>query len=117
MPKYHQVSKVFAVRTVNRDKEYLLIWKGYGSKADSLVKEEDDNSAIKNYAASSLQGKLIARMNFLFLVLCCSNLFSSIHSSQGKSSKLSGMRDGAEVVYENFSGKRLRQTNNREGSS
>ena len=45
MPKYHQVSKVFAVRTVNRDKEYLLIWKGYGSKADSLVKEEDDNSA------------------------------------------------------------------------
>ena len=67
MPKYHQVSKVFAVRTVNRDKEYLLIWKGYGSKADSLVKEEDDNSAIKNYAASSLQGKLIARMNFFFI--------------------------------------------------
>ena len=67
MPKYHQVSKVFAVRTVNRDKEYLLIWKGYGSKANSLVKEEDDNSAIKNYAASSLQGKLIARMNFVFI--------------------------------------------------
>ena len=67
MPKYHQVSKVLAVRTVNRDKEYLLIWKGYGSKADSLVKEEDCNSAIKNCAASSLEGELIARMNFVFI--------------------------------------------------
>ena len=93
MPKYYQVSKVLAVRTVNVDKEYLLRWKGYGSKADSWVKEEDCNNAIKNCAASSLEGELIVRMNFVFIFSSCSNLFSSIHSSQEKGSKLSGMRD------------------------
>ena len=81
MPKYYQVSKVLAVRTVNGDKEYLLRWKGYGSKADSWVKEEDCNSAIKNYAALSLEGELIVRMNFVFssllflLVVTCFLLF------------------------------------------
>ena len=120
MPKYYQVSKVLAVRTVNGDKEYLLRWKGYGSKADSCVKEEDCNSAIKNCAALSLEGELIVRMNFVFssllflLVVTCFLLFIP---ARKKSSKLSGTRDWAEVVYENCSGKRLRQTNNRVGSS
>ena len=94
MPKYYQVSKVLAVRTVNGDKEYLLRWKGYGSKADSWVKEEDCNNAIKNCAASSLEGELIVRMNFVFIF--SSLLFKLVffYSFQpGKSSKLSGMRD------------------------
>lgn len=57
MAKYFQVSKVLAVRSVDGHKEYKVRWKGFGSKDDSWVREEDCNSAIKNYAQSSLKGK------------------------------------------------------------
>lgn len=57
MAKYFQVSKALAVRSVDGHKEYKVRWKGFGSKDDSWVREEDCNRAIKNYAQSSLKGK------------------------------------------------------------
>ena len=58
MSKYYKVSKVLAVRSVDGRKEYRVRWSGFGSAADSWVKEEDCNNAIKNYGQSSLNGKL-----------------------------------------------------------
>jgi len=57
--KYYKVSKVLAVRSIDGRKEYQVRWRGFGSAADSWVKEEDCNRAIKNYGQSSLHGKLI----------------------------------------------------------
>lgn len=59
MSKYYKVSKVLAVRSIDGRKEYRVRWRGFGSAADSWVKEEDCNSTIKNYGQSSLNGKLI----------------------------------------------------------
>ena len=47
MSKYYKVSKVLAVRSIDGRKEYRVRWRGFGSAADSWVKEEDCNSAIK----------------------------------------------------------------------
>ena len=57
MSKYYEVTKILAVRLIDRNKQYLVRWKGFGSKDDTWVPEEDCNSAIKNYARSSLKGK------------------------------------------------------------
>ena len=99
MPKYYEVSKVLAVRTVDGHKEYLLRWKGYGSRADSWVRENDCNSAIKNFAATTIEGELIvsqlrmtARMSLiLFGVYSKSYLFSFVYFSQAKNRQLLGV--------------------------
>ena len=57
MSKYYEVTKILAVRSIDGNKQYLVRWKGFGSKDDTWVPEEDCNSAIKNYARSSLKGK------------------------------------------------------------
>lgn len=56
MSKFYKVSKILSVRSVDGRKEYKVRWKGFGSDKDSWVKEEDCNSAIRNYARSSLKG-------------------------------------------------------------
>lgn len=53
-PKYYRFSKVLAKRTVNEQREYLLRWKGYGSGAESWVREEDCNSAVKKTLPAQL---------------------------------------------------------------
>lgn len=57
MSKYYEVAKILAVRSVDGRKEYRVRWKGFGSKDDTWVQEDDCNSAMKNYARSSLKGK------------------------------------------------------------
>ena len=57
MSKYYEVTKILAVRAIDGNKQYLVRWKGFGSKDDTWVPEEDCNSAMKNYARSSLKGK------------------------------------------------------------
>lgn len=76
MSKYYSVSKVLNVRTVNGQKEYLLRWKGYGSGADTWVREEDCNSAIKNFAGSTLEGEYTLRIFLILSVIHCkANVF------------------------------------------
>ena len=50
--KYYEVSKIVAVCSVDGRKEYRVRWKG-----DTWVPEQDCNSAMKNYAQSSLKGE------------------------------------------------------------
>ena len=60
MSKYYKVSKGLALKSVEGQNEYRERWRGFESAADSLVNEEDCNSAIKIYGQSSLSnGKLI----------------------------------------------------------
>ena len=57
MSKYYEVAKILAVRSIDGSKEYRVRWKGFGSKDDTWVQEDDCNSAMKNYARSSLKGE------------------------------------------------------------
>ena len=85
MPKYYSVSKVLNVRTVNGQKEYLLRWKGYGSGADSWVREEDCNSAVKKFAGSTLEGEYILRIFLVpFVIHCEPNFFPPFISAREK---------------------------------
>ena len=60
MSKYYKVSKVLAAGSIEGRKEYRERWRGFERAADSWLKEEDCNSAIKNCGQSSLSnGKLI----------------------------------------------------------
>ena len=68
MSKYYEVAKILAVRSVDGNKEYRVRRKGFGSKDDTWVPEGVCNSAIKNYARSSLKGQWIAtKTNLLYL--------------------------------------------------
>ena len=56
--KYGAVRKlcqILAVRSIDGRKEYRVRWKGFGSKDYTWVQEDDCNSAMKNYARSSLK--------------------------------------------------------------
>ena len=43
-----EVAKILAVRSIDGRKEYLDRWKGFGSKGDAWVPENDCNSTMKN---------------------------------------------------------------------
>ena len=48
MSKYYEVAKILAVRSIDGHKEYRVRWKGFWSKVDTWVQEDDCNSAMKN---------------------------------------------------------------------
>ena len=41
MSKYYEVAKILAVRSIDGRKEYRVRWKGFGSKDDTWVQEDD----------------------------------------------------------------------------
>ena len=56
MLKYYEVAKILAVHAIDGNKVYQVRWKGFGSKDDTWVPEENCDSAMKNYARFSLKG-------------------------------------------------------------
>ena len=57
MSKYFEEAKILAVRSIDGRKEYRVRWKGFGSKDDAWVLQNDCNSTMKNYARSSLKSE------------------------------------------------------------
>ena len=66
MSKYYEVAKILAVRSIDGRKEYRVRWKGFGSKDDTWVQEDDCNSNCcfisliieKNYRLLTLKLKI-----------------------------------------------------------
>lgn len=56
MSKYYEVVKILVVRFIDGSKEYRVRWKGFGSKDDIWVLEEDCNSIMKNYVRFLFKG-------------------------------------------------------------
>ena len=53
MSKYYEVAKILAVRSIDGRKEYRVRWKGFGSKDDTWVQEDDCKPSKEDLADRS----------------------------------------------------------------